>query len=373
MSAFAARLARAASGTWRTYSDATGNQRAAAIAYHVLFSLVPFVALFVALGELVLSEAAQGRVAEWLTESFPLPESVQEGVANVIANAGPAASVAGIVALLGLLWGASGMMASIRSAFRVIWADAEGDPYLRGKLVDLALVLGAGVVAVSAFGLTVIAQFVASASTEPSPSSECTTTRARHSAASRNSAAHWGSRSSRFLLLYDIAPPVPTRMRATAPGALLATVGFHLASAGFSLYLAHVADFDDVYGPLGAVLALVLLVYVTAIVLLVGACFAVAWPTSADPGSAPSGSSLPLGRRILTAARGSSSATRAHPGEQPRHEGLALATPARLVETCCDSPSPRPTSTEVRMIAADYPFLESSGRCSSSSSGSRGS
>ena len=93
-------------------------------------------------------------------------------------------------------------------------------------------------------------------------------------------------------------------MRATAPGALLATVGFHLASAGFSLYLAHVADFDDVYGPLGAVLALVLLVYVTAIVLLVGACFAVAWPTSADPGSAPSGSSLPLRRRLLTAARG---------------------------------------------------------------------
>ncbi len=304
MSAFAARLARAASGTWRTYSDATGNQRAAAIAYHVLFSLVPFVALFVALGELVLSEAAQGRVAEWLTESFPLPESVQEGVANVIANAGPAASVAGIVALLGLLWGASGMMASIRSAFAVIWADAEGDPYLRGKLVDLALVLGAGVVAVSAFGLTVIAQFVASASTELVAELGVHDDAGAALGRLAQLGGSLGLTFVAFLLLYDIAPPVPTRMRATAPGALLATVGFHLASAGFSLYLAHVADFDDVYGPLGAVLALVLLVYVTAIVLLVGACFAVAWPTSADPGSAPSGSSLPLRRRLLTAARG---------------------------------------------------------------------
>ena len=85
---------------------------------------------------------------------------------NVIEDAGPAASLAGIVALLGLLWGASGMMASIRAAFRAIWSDAEGDPYLGGKLLDVVLVLAAGVFAVCAFGLTVVAQFVASASTE---------------------------------------------------------------------------------------------------------------------------------------------------------------------------------------------------------------
>ena len=164
MSALVARLARAASGAWKVYSDA-GSQYAAAISYRVLFSLVPFVALFVAIGELVLSETTQGRVAEWLTEALPLPEGVQEGVENVIEDAGPAASLAGIVALLGLLWGASGMMSSIRAAFRAIWSDAEGDPYLGGKLLDVVLVLAAGVIAVCAFGLTVVAQFVASAST----------------------------------------------------------------------------------------------------------------------------------------------------------------------------------------------------------------
>ena len=93
------------------------------------------------------------------------------------------------------------------------------------------------------------------------------------------------------------------RLRESAPGALVATVGFHIANAGFSLYLAHLADFDDVYGPLGAVLAFVFLVYVTAMVLLTGACFAVAWPESlrvaerAEP-------SVPLHRRLLHAARG---------------------------------------------------------------------
>ena len=87
MSALVARLARAASGAWKVYSDAAGSQYAAAISYRVLFSLVPFVALFVAIGELVLSETTQGRVAEWLTEALPLPEGVQEGVENVIEDA----------------------------------------------------------------------------------------------------------------------------------------------------------------------------------------------------------------------------------------------------------------------------------------------
>ena len=306
MSAIAARLIRAASGAWAAYSNAAGNQRAAAISYHVLFSLVPFVALFVAIGELLLGETTQGRVAQWLTEALPLPEGVQEGVENVIADAGPAASIAGVVALLGLLWGATGMMTSIRSAFKAIWADPEGDPYLRGKLLDLALVLGAGVVAVSAFGLTVIAQFVASASTELVAE-----------LGGRDDAGAIAGRLAQlggslaltfvaFLLLYRVAPPVPTRMRETAPGALVATVGFHAANAGFSLYLAHIADFDDVYGPLGAVLAFVFLVYVTATVLLAGACFAVAWPASVRAAEAAEAAetSFPLHRRLLRAARG---------------------------------------------------------------------
>ena len=93
-------------------------------------------------------------------------------------------------------------------------------------------------------------------------------------------------------------------MRETAPGALVATVGFHAANAGFSLYLAHIADFDDVYGPLGAVLAFVFLVYVTATVLLAGACFAVAWPASVRAAEAAAEASFPLHRRLLRAARG---------------------------------------------------------------------
>ncbi len=104
------------------------------------------------------------------------------------------------------------------------------------------------------------------------------------------------------MLLYRVVPPVPVRIREVVPGAVVAAVGVHLASAGFSIYLSRFADFDDVYGPLGAVLAFLVLVYVIAVVLLFGACVAAAWPETATEW--PDEATLPLRSRLVGAARG---------------------------------------------------------------------
>src|SRR5688572_19178505 len=94
------------------------GQRAAAISYHVLFSLVPFVALFVSVVELVLPETTEERVVSWLVDITPLPDGISESVDAAIEDAGPPASVVGAIAFAGLIWAASGMMSSVRSAFR---------------------------------------------------------------------------------------------------------------------------------------------------------------------------------------------------------------------------------------------------------------
>jgi uncharacterized BrkB/YihY/UPF0761 family membrane protein len=44
------------------------------------------------------------------------------------------------------------MMGATRSAFRAIWASEARRPYLRGKLVDVALMLVAGLLLPGAFG-----------------------------------------------------------------------------------------------------------------------------------------------------------------------------------------------------------------------------
>ena len=57
-------------------------------------------------------------------------------------------------------------MASVRSAFRAVWGSEADRPYLRGKLLDFVLVLGAGVLVVSAFGLSLVVQVVTETSSE---------------------------------------------------------------------------------------------------------------------------------------------------------------------------------------------------------------
>ena len=95
---------------------------------------------------------------------------------------------------------------------------------------------------------------------------------------------------------------MPIRLVDVLPGAAFATVGVHVAVAGFSIYLDRFADFDDIYGPLGAVLAFLLLVWVTAAILLVGACVAAAWPQSAQPVLVEAEGSLMT--RLARAAKG---------------------------------------------------------------------
>ncbi len=129
--------------------------------------------------------------------------------------------------------------------------------------------------------------------------------RPTRSARWRSSAASLALAFAAFTLLYRVVPPVPVRILDVLPGAAVATLGVHLAGAGFSIYLDRFADFDDVYGPLGTVLAFLLLVWVTAAILLVGACLAAAWPLAAlQPAEEEPGPHVPLSARLLAAARG---------------------------------------------------------------------
>jgi len=299
------RLVRAAQYAASTYARTACGQRAAAISYHVLFSLVPFVALLISVLELVLPDATQESVVSWLVGVASLPAGLADSVDAAIEDAGPPATVAGAVALAGLLWGASGMMSSVRLAFQALWGTEADRPYVRGKLLDLLLVLGAGVLVVSAFGLSIVVQVVTEASSEIADELSRGESVTAGLGALAQLVASLTLAFLAFTLLYRVVPPVSPRIREVVPGAVAAAVGLHLASAGFSIYLTRFSDFSDVYGPLGAVLAFLLLVYIAAVVLLLGACLAASWPQSAtEPTDAESnGETVALHRRLARAAR----------------------------------------------------------------------
>ena len=212
-----------------------------------------------------------------------LPIDVSTSVEGAIQQAGTPASVAGAIALAGFIWAASGMMGAIRLAFMAVWGGEVRRPYLRGKLLDGALVLGAGLLILTAFGLTIVVQVATATSTKIADELGLGERATGGIGALAQLGASLALVFAAFALLYRVVPPVPIRLLDVLPGAAFATVGVHLAVAGFSIYLDRFADFDDIYGPLGAVLAFLLLVWVTAAILLVGACVAAAWPKAAQP------------------------------------------------------------------------------------------
>lgn len=74
-------------------------------------------------------------------------------------------------------------------------------------------------------------------------------------------------------VLYYLAPARKGRWRWISPGAVLATVLFLVGSVAFSQYVAHFQDYNETYGSVGAVIALLMWLYLTAYFTLLGAEF----------------------------------------------------------------------------------------------------
>ena len=230
----AGRLLRTAHMAGTTYVESGCGQRAAAISYHVLFSLVPFLAVLLTVLDLVLPESTHDRVVNWLVGTAQLPIDVSTSVEGAIQQAGTPASVAGAIALAGFIWAASGMMGAIRLAFTAVWGGEVGRPYLRGKLLDGALVLGAGLLILTAFGLTIVVQVATATSTKIAAELGLGERATGGIGALAQLGASLALVFAAFALLYRVVPPVPIRLLDVLPGAAFATVGVHLAVAGFS-------------------------------------------------------------------------------------------------------------------------------------------
>src|SRR5207302_2376573 len=77
-----------------------------------------------------------------------------------------------------------------------------------------------------------------------------------------------------FLILYRFVPRREVSLRDVWLGALLAAAGWELVKELFALYLgSSLANYSAVYGTMGTVIALLTWIYISAVIILVGAEF----------------------------------------------------------------------------------------------------
>ncbi len=125
------------------FADRCG-QHAAGIAYRVLFSLVPLSIILVAIFGIVLrNDSLKNEVIAEIVDAFPLSESGSADVTRQIEKLASPATALGLGSLLVFAWAATGMMAALRAGLEVAMRVPRGRPPVRGKLVDVILIVGA--------------------------------------------------------------------------------------------------------------------------------------------------------------------------------------------------------------------------------------
>jgi membrane protein len=143
--------------------------------------------------------------------------------------------------------------------------------------MDFALVMATGLVVVIAFGLSLVVSVLAEIG------------RGLSDAFGRAGDGHvlgaiaqvTGSVTLTILvlfLLYRTVPPVRPPFAALWPAAVLGGIGVHLAGAAYSFYLTRWGASGAIYGPLGAILGFLAVLYVGVIVMLIGAELVAGWP-----------------------------------------------------------------------------------------------
>jgi membrane protein len=170
------------------------------------------------------------------------------------------------------------MMSSVRVGLTAAFDEGEGRPFFRSKLVDFLLILAVALLFIGFLALSIAINAIE---------------RWSETVAGGLGAAGLGRGSilallgpplltfGLLLLLYRLVPRKKLRFRDLAAGALVAAVASEAIRVGFSYYLTSVARYDLLYGALGSVFALLLVVYLQALVLLLGAEIAYAWSQSA--------------------------------------------------------------------------------------------
>jgi membrane protein len=261
------------------------SQLAAGIAYRVLFSIAPLAIVLVSIFGLVLqNDSVRNDVVNAVVDALPVTVAGRRDVENAITSIATPASAAGLVSLLVFVWAATGMMAAIRQGLERAMGVIESRPAARGKLVDVALVVGAAVLVLVTVGITLLGALVQKVSGKVG---EVLGVGAGTLAGVLIHAASFVVTIVVVLLLYRFVPARGLRLRDGLVGAIVTALLFRLIALASGWIYVRTTRLSVVYGSLTAALVFLYSMYLYASALLLGAETAAAWSRPPGPSGEP--------------------------------------------------------------------------------------
>jgi len=256
--------------TFREFKEDNLTDRAAALTYYAVLAIFPALIVLVSILGLVGESATKplidnlGRVAPG-----PAKEIFTNAIENLQGDQG-AAGVLFVVGLLAALWSASGYVAAFMRASNAIYDMEEGRPIWKtlpvrvGLTIVLLVLLALSTIAVVLTGglSEKVGDLIGLGST----------------AVTVWNIAKWPVLllvvSFMFALLYWAAPNVKhPGFRWISPGGVIAVIAWLIASGAFALYVSNFGSYNKTYGALGGVIVFLVWLWISNIVILLGAEF----------------------------------------------------------------------------------------------------
>ena len=240
---------------------------AAGVAYYAMFSLFPLMlGLLAVAGVLLSSEATEQEFLDFVTDNLPGSEDlVKENLGQVERFRG----ALGIGAIVGLLWSASAVFGAINRAVNRAWDIRQDRPFYIAKPRQIAMALGVGVLFVLSTSATSAIQVLTDRERDLGPAQEFFLELGLGHLALR--VVPWVITVAIFLLVYRFLPNCKTYWRYIWPGAVVGAVLFEVAKGLFVWYLNNIATYNQVYGTLTSVMALLFWIYISSLILILGA------------------------------------------------------------------------------------------------------
>jgi membrane protein len=239
---------------------------AGGVAFFGFLSIFPALIALLSLYGLVATPETVARQVESLSEQLPesAAQIITEQLNAIVANSGSALTFGLIVSILAALWSASGGVGNLITAVNLAYDEVEARNFVKLKLMSLGLVLGSIVFVVITFGLVAVVPAVLDAL----PLGVVGTILAQ--------VVRWVLLLAVFAgalaVLYRVAPDRDApRFSWVSLGAVVVTVVWALVSVGFSLYVDNFGSYDKTYGAIAGVIVLMLWLYLTCYLVLLGA------------------------------------------------------------------------------------------------------
>jgi membrane protein len=253
----------------RAWAEAKADQvplLAAGVAFFSFLSLFPAMIAAVTIYGLVADPATVARQAEQLSQALPEDAaSLIKGQLDAIASQPQQALGLGLIIALALaLWSASGGVGNIMTAVNIAYDEEETRGFVKRKVLALVFTLGAIAFVVVAVTLIAVAPVLLDAFVPEGAVRVLL------------NVARWlgvvVAVSVALAVVYRFAPDRDSpRFSWVSVGAVVATVIWVIASVGFSLYVDNFGSYGKTYGALAGVAILMLWLWITAFIVLLGA------------------------------------------------------------------------------------------------------